>query len=284
MQRGRPLRRVLRSTSTGATSFRPTALRRQSGDSACGSRRRETTSERRRQVGPRLRAREARLRPSWGRSSAGRASALAAQKVTGSSPPGSTSADADLRESARADEPPDHARRPPRGFPDRRPTSPSSRHRSPSRARASSSPAPSTCRSTPTCGAGWPTGRSYAPPAELGRRCPAGRSGRSSGRPPRLRRGRLRPGLLGLAGLRRLRGRACAGSTRGSRRSPTPGILGMPGMTAYVALLDVGRPRRARPWSSRRPRAPSARSPASSPSSTAAAPWASPAARRSAAT
>ena len=56
--------------------------------------------------------------------------------------------------------------------------------------------------------------------------------------------------------------------------------LGMPGMTAYFGLLDVGQPQgRARPSSSRAPPAPSARSSARSPRSRAAASSASPAAR-----
>lgn len=42
------------------------------------------------------------------------------------------------------------------------------------------------------------------------------------------------------------------------------GVLGMPGLTAYVGLLDIGARRRARRWWSRPPRAPSAPSSARS--------------------
>ena len=59
-------------------------------------------------------------------------------------------------------------------------------------------------------------------------------------------------------------------------------VLGVTGLTAYFGLLDVCRPRRARRSSCRAPRARSARSSARSPRSRAAAPWASPAGRRSA--
>ena len=60
------------------------------------------------------------------------------------------------------------------------------------------------------------------------------------------------------------------------------GVLGMTGLTAWVGMREIGKPRRARPSSSPPPPARSARSPASSPSATAPAWSASPAGPRSA--
>ena len=94
---------------------------------------------------------------------------------------------------------------------------------------------------------GWMNaGKSYIAPVEIGAVMRAGAAGEViASNNPRLSRRRQVVGHVRRADLRRLRRQGRRDRRRArSCRSPTYlGVLGMPGMTAYFGLLDVGKPK-----------------------------------------
>ena len=107
-------------------------------------------------------------------------------------------------------------------------------------------------------------GKSYAAPYEIGQALWGGAVGEVvASRAERLRGGRHRPAPARLARVRARAGAATRSKVDAPRvpASAYLGVLGMPGLTAYVGLLDIARAaRRATSSSSPAPRAPSARS------------------------